>query len=402
MKRTVLSFFIIIFTVCIFAAGPVDTFVASRAVSGESTAVLIQDLTTGDILVSHNADRPLLPASIMKTVTIAGLLREKGPSERFHTRVYADGEIKGETLHGSIIVVGGGDPTLGANSFASSSDIAEEITAALRHRGINRITDGIRVDTSLYVGPACSPTWAKGDLSESYGTGCHALNFRSNSLGSRSVKNPENEFMTYLRRSIASTGISIGGPNALTDRVGKNASLLIDHLSDTYEEVMRSCMMRSDNLFAESFLRTFSIARGEEGSTVCGAEAMHSYWREAGLPMEGVKIVDGSGLSRSNRVTANFMAGVLRYMKDDVEYASFMPLAGQEGTLSNFLKNTHLEAYLAMKTGSMNGIQCYAGYKLDEDFAPTHSIIIIMNDIGTRSAARKAAEDLLLTIFPPT
>lgn len=400
MKRIVLSFFIIISAVCAFAAGPVDSFVASRAVSSGATAVFVQDLATGDIIASHNPDLPLLPASIMKTVTIASLLSEKGPAERFHTRVYADGDIKDGTLHGSLVVVGGGDPTLGADCLPSSADIAEEIVAALRHRGISRVTDGIRVDTSLYVGPACSPTWAQGDLSESYGTGCHALNFRRNAAGSRAVKNPENVFVNYLSRALASTGITVGGLNSVGSRAGEDALLLVDHLSDTYEEVMRSCMMRSDNLFAESLLRTFALARGAEGSTMAGADEVRKYWTDAGLPMRGVSIVDGSGLSRSNRVTAKFMAGVLRYMKDNVEYASFMPLAGQEGTLSDFLKDTPLEAYVAMKTGSMKGIQCYAGYKLDEDFAPTHSIVIIMNDIGTRSQARSAAESLLLRLFP--
>lgn len=400
MKCIVLSFFVIITAICTSGASPVDSFVASRAVNADATAVFVQDLSTGDILATHNADRPLVPASIMKTVTIASLLSKTGPSERFHTRVYAEGEIKGETLHGSIVVAGGGDPTLGADCLPSSADIAEEIAAALRHRGIDRITDGIRVDTSLYKGPACSPTWAAGDLTESYGTGCHALNFRRNAAGSRAVKNPENVFMTYLTRSLTSVGIAVGGQNSVDSGIADNALLLVDHVSDTYEEVMRSCMMRSDNLFAESMLRTFSLAGGDEGSTAAGATAARKYWSEAGLPMRGVEIVDGSGLSRANRVTAKFMSGVLRYMKDNVEYASFLPLAGQEGTLSEFLKGTPLEAYVAMKTGSMKGIQCYAGYKLDEDFAPTHSIVIIMNDIGTRSAARKAAEDLLLSLFP--
>ncbi len=86
-------------------------------------------------------------------------------------------------------------------------------------------------------------------------------------------------------------------------------------------------------------------------------------------------------------------------MGDNEDYASFMPLAGQEGTLSDFLKGTDLDAYVAMKTGSMKGIQCYAGYKLDEQFAPTHSIVIIMNQIGHRGEARRAAEDMLLAIF---
>ncbi len=385
-----------------FGASPLDKFLNCKSVSAGSTAVLVQDLATGKTLVAHNTDRPLLPASIMKTVTIAGLLQEKGPDERFHTYVYADGPIKGNTIEGDLLIMGGGDPTLGANCDPESTDIADEIIATLQHKGISTIKGDIRVDTSLYTGPACPPSWAAGDLNEAYGTGCHALNFRRNATGSRAVKNPESVFLSYLSSRLRSAGISVAG----STRVGKEglkdtdgAIELLDHVSDKYAEVMRSCMMRSDNLFAENLLRTFGLARGKEGSTEAAAAEMLEYWKGAGIPTKGVTLIDGSGLSRSNRVTANFINGILTALGDNEEYASFMPLAGQEGTLQDFLKGTDLDAYVAMKTGSMKGIQCYAGYKLDEEFAPTHSIVIIMNDIGTRSSARKAAEELLLDLF---
>lgn len=401
MKRHIQLFLFLLTAAIAAAASPLDTFLKSKGVSPGSTAVLIQDLSTGKILAAHNSDRPLLPASIMKTVTIAGLLQEAGPDERFHTMVFADGPIEGNTIKGDLLIAGGGDPTLGANCAPASSDIAEEITAALKHKGITVIDGDLRIDTSLYEGPACPPSWAAGDLNEAYGTGSHALNFRRNASGSRAVRNPETVFLDYLANGLRSEGIEVKG----TSRIGreglsdKEATMLLDHVSDKYAEVMRSCMMRSDNLFAETLLRAFGIARGKEGSTAASAEEMLSYWKDAGVPAKGVTLVDGSGLSRSNRVTADFINGILRKMGDNEEYASFMPLAGQEGTLSEFLKDTPLDAYIAMKTGSMNGIQCYAGYKLDEVFAPTHSIVIIMNDIGPRGAARKAAEKLLLDVF---
>lgn len=385
-----------------FAASPLEKFLASKSVSAGSTAVLIQDLKSGELLAEHNVGTPLLPASIMKTVTIAGLLREKGPDERFHTLVYADGSIEGNTIDGDLLIIGGGDPTLGANCEPPSADIADELIAALQHKGITTINGDLRIDTSLYSGPACPPSWMAGDLNESYGTGSHALNFRRNASGSRAVKNPESVFLSYLDSKIRGAGINIAGGTKIGEyglSEIEESTLLLDHISDKYSEVMRSCMMRSDNLFAETFLRAFALARGKKGSTSAGATEMYDYWKAAGIPVGGVTLIDGSGLSRSNRVTAQFMNGILRTMSDDEEYASFMPLAGQEGTLSDFLKGTELDAYVAMKTGSMKGIQCYAGYKLDEEFAPTHSIVIIMNDIGARGAARKAAEELLLETF---
>lgn len=386
----------------IYAASPLQTFLDNKAVNAETTAIYISDLTTGKVLAQHNTDTPLLPASIMKTVTIAGLLKEKGPDERFHTPVYADGKVIGGVVKGDLVVIGGGDPTLGANCLPPSADIADEIIEALRSMGVTRIEGDLRVDTSLYVGPSCPTSWVKEDRRESYGTGSHALNFRRNAAGSRSMSDPESVFLSYLRTKLGNAGISVEGTSIADSRGlndAENAILLVDHVSDRYAEVMRSCMMRSDNLFAENLLRTFALARGKEGSTKAGAEEMTSFWISKGIPAKGVSIIDGSGLSRSNRVTARFMAEIMKEMNADEDYSSFMPLAGQEGTLSDFLKDTDLDSYVAMKTGSMRGIQCYAGYKLDERFAPTHSIIIIMNGIGKRSQARRAAERLLLDIF---
>ncbi|MDE5793193.1 MAG: D-alanyl-D-alanine carboxypeptidase [Muribaculaceae bacterium] len=402
MKRNIVLILLSVMVMSAFAASPLERFLASKSISSGSTAVLIQDLKSGEVLAEHNSNTPLLPASIMKTVTIAGLLREKGPDERFHTLVYADGPIEGNTIDGDLLIVGGGDPTLGANCEPHSADIADEIIAALRHKGITKINGDLRIDTSLYSGPACPPSWMAGDLNESYGTGSHALNFRRNASGSRAVKNPESVFLSYLGSKMRGAGIVISGGTKIGE-AGlseiEEGTLLLNHISDKYSEVMRSCMMRSDNLFAETFLRAFALARGKKGSTSAGATEMYDYWKAAGIPVGGVTLIDGSGLSRSNRVTAQFMNGIMKAMSDDEEYASFMPLAGQEGTLSAFLKDTELDAYVAMKTGSMKGIQCYAGYKLDEEFAPTHSIVIIMNDIGARGAARKAAENLLLETF---
>ena len=399
---------ILIFTVQLLAvlslyASPLEDFLGNKAVNAASTAVFIQDLQTGKVLVEHNRDASLLPASIMKTVTIASLLREKGAEERFHTMIYADGPIKDGSIDGDLLVEGGGDPTLGANCLPESADIADELIASRRSRGIGSVSGALRVDTSLYTGPACPPSWVREDRAESYGTGSHALNFRRNASGGRAVKDPVAVFTTYLANRLADAGIRVNGGISVGNEGLSDAgaaTVLVDHVSDVYAEVMRSCMMRSDNLFAENLLRAFALARGKEGSTADGAAEMMNYWSHHGVPVKGVSIVDGSGLSRSNRVTARFIGSILKQMGEDEDYSTFMPLAGQEGTLSDFLKETALDSYVAMKTGSMRGIQCYAGYKLDEQFAPTHSIVIIMNGIGPRSQARHAAERLLLDVFP--
>lgn len=403
MKKIVLGITLLMMAaISSFAASPLDIFLKNRAIDRNTTAVLIQDLATGEILVSHNAGKSLLPASVMKTVTIAGLFKEEGPDKRFHTMVYSDGKVENGILNGDLVIVGSGDPTLGADCEPASADIILEIVTALCNKGITEISGDIRVDTSLYKGPACPPSWVAADLREAYGTGSHALNYHRNAHGSRAEKNPASVFLAQLTSALHDAGIETYGKAKASDtgiKNSKESEILLDHTSERYEEVMRSCMMRSDNLFAESLLRTFSLCRGKEGSTEAGAAEMQKYWKQQGLKCNGVCIIDGSGLSRSNRITANFINGILNQMSDSEEYASFLPLAGEEGTLKNFLKDTHLHAYVAMKTGSMKGIQCYAGYKLDEKFAPTHTIVILMNNIGRRADAQQAAEQLLMSIF---
>ena len=369
---------------------------ADKAVNGQSTAVAVIDLSSGKTIAAAGEKNPLIPASVMKAVTVGSLMNEVDDDTRYRTEVFIDGPVRDGILEGNILVVGSGDPSLNSRHEPLSENICKEITEALRQRGVKSVAGRIITDGAIFPGPAVPPSWAKADLSTYYGTGIHGLNFEDNASGRNSVPNPAAVFESRLKSSLASAGITIDS-RAVPQG---DRTLLVEHVSPQIYEIMRSCMMRSDNMFAESLLRTYALRRGEPGTTERAARLETDYWKERGLPMEGVTIVDGSGLSRSNRLTAAFLAAVLTEMADNVEYASFFPLAGQEGTLKKFLADTPLETYIALKTGSMNGIQCYAGYKVDEDFAPTHAVVVIGNSFpSSRAAFRQAVETMLLEIF---
>lgn len=379
------------------AEDAVERFVACGAVDPDNCAVLVMDLADGKVIGSHNADKALVPASINKVVTIASLLEKSGIDYRYETKVYAGGRISDGVLEGNLVVVGGGDPSLGANVEPKGTDIIGEIVDALHEKGVTRIAGEIETDESIFSGPATPPSWQAGDLRQAYGTGCHGLNYCRNASGGASVANPAGVFTSRLRTALSGAGISVDGNSDLPQ--GKR-KLLLTHRSPSIDEIMRSCMMRSDNLYAETFMRTLALLNGKEGSTTAGAAAETDFWRRKRFPVDDITVVDGSGLSRSNRMTADFMAQVLRYMADNVDFASFFPLAGQEGTLRNFLKNTPLDSYIALKTGSMNGIQCYAGYLLDDNYAPTHVVVVMVNGFrGSRAAVKKGVADMLLEMF---
>jgi len=374
----------------------VERFVKASGIKPESVAVMITDLSDNKVIGIHNISTPLIPASIMKSVTTAALLNKVGPNYRYHTGIFIDGPLNMGILRGNLVIVGACDPSVNSMSEPYGQNIIEEITDALRLAGINKIEGKIIIDESEFAGSPRPDSWMAADFRESYGTGIHAFNFENNARGGRSVENPSSVFISRLKSALDKEMISIDEKDL---GIGKRTQIF-DHVSPPIDEIMRSCMMRSDNMFAEAMLRTYGKLEGKDGSTPSAANREYAFWVERKMPMEGVEIIDGSGLSRQNRVTAEFMNGILIQMSGDATYASFFPLAGQEGTLKKFLAETPLDSYIAMKTGSMKGIQCYAGYKLDEDYVPTHSVVIIMNDIvGKRDRVRKAAENMLLDIF---
>ena len=372
-------------------------FAGSRGVNTDNTALLVSDLSDGSVLVEYNAEKPLIPASILKCVTNATLLSKHDVDYRFHTLVYITGPVRDGVLEGNVMVVGSGDPSLNSRHIKNNKDICVEIATALESRGVKEIRGRIVTDEDLWDGPATPPSWARGDLPHDYGTGSHGLNFEDNASGSRSVANPAAVFVTRLRSALNTRGITVVGETLREE----DRRLLVDHESVPLDEIMRSCMMRSDNQYAEALLRTLAVAAGHKGETEKAAALEKSFWKKHKAPMENVTIIDGSGLSRQNRVTARFMEHVLRERASDPYYASFFPIAGEEGTLRRFLVGTPLEGYVAMKTGSMNGIQCYAGYKLDDEYAPTHIIVVMMNEMSDRAAAREALKKALLRVFFP-
>ena len=398
-KRSLLILLISLLCLPIFAdegKEAISQFLKTNGIPDNSVSVKIIDLSDGSTVASHNETASLVPASIMKSVTTAALLQSAGPDWRYHTRVYIDGPNDFGYLRGNVIVEGACDPTLNSDKEPFSEDILEEICRALTSQRINRIEGSIIIDENNFSGAPRPESWAKEDCNKYYGTGSHALNYSDNARGDFAVHDPSSNFRNLLKNRLAYNGIEMEEKVLVEGR----RIQIHDHLSAPLDEIMRSCMMRSDNLFAESMLRTYDKLEGGDGSTPAAASREMDLWQSQNLPLEGVNIVDGSGLSRSNRVTANFMSELLKNMSPNPHYASFFPLAGQEGTLKKFLAGTELDSYIAMKTGSMRGIQCYAGYKLDDDYMPTHVIVIIMNDITkSRQKAQQAAENLLLTIF---
>lgn len=367
--------------------------------SHASVAVVVRDLATGEDLVSQNPHRAMIPASTLKCVTTAASLRAGSDTTHFATDVYLLGEVMPDgILDGYILVKGIGDPTIDSRQFPDNPSLMTEILEALKARGIKRITGGVAVDEDAFPEGGPCEGWQLSDTAYDYGAGLYALNFRDNCHGSRAMRAPDEEFGNALEALLNSNGITLDWDEVVVDE--DNLTLLCTHHSPRGREILRNMMRRSDNLFAEGMLRKLAPGQGYEQAV----KREKALLADSTVSWEVEDIFDGSGLSRNNRLSALTLTEILATMAcepgAEAAYADLFPVVGREGTVKSLLADWPKASSLRLKSGSMRGVHCYAGYRVDGEGKPTHSIVIFVNDfICKRDAVRTAIENFLKKQF---
>ncbi|MCG8575566.1 MAG: D-alanyl-D-alanine carboxypeptidase/D-alanyl-D-alanine-endopeptidase [Flavobacteriales bacterium] len=136
------------------------------------------------------------------------------------------------------------------------------------------------------------------------------------------------------------------------------------HRSPTLASVMKFVNQKSINLFAEHILCQISVKRSGYGSTSNGALVCMNYWKNK-IDASGLFMTDGSGLSRSNAVSAHFLVDLLVFMSNTKSADGFkesLALAGKRGTMSGIGRGTAAEGRVFGKSGTMTRMKSYAGY----------------------------------------
>jgi D-alanyl-D-alanine carboxypeptidase/D-alanyl-D-alanine-endopeptidase (penicillin-binding protein 4) len=155
------------------------------------------------------------------------------------------------------------------------------------------------------------------------------------------------------------------------------------------EDIVADMLTRSDNDTAEMLLKEIGLVAGDGGSTPAGLAVVDAALASWGVAMEGVELVDGSGLSATNRVSCDTLIGVLEHLRGSVAVAG-LPVAGRTGTLALDLIGTPVEGSLAAKTGTLTNpppeedppeVKALAGY-LPVDNGETISFAIVLNGAG--------------------
>lgn len=380
-----------------------------------SVGIYIEDLATGKAIADHNSAIALTPASILKSVTAATALHVLGKDFQFTTDFMLIGTAPDEGK-ADIVIAGSGDPSMGGRDFDSSASLPSIVADELAAIGISHITGEVRIDGEvLPEGGGVVPGWEVEDITESYGAGLFPVNWMDNYFESDFIiPSPGDFFADELIAACSRKGIEIKSeyhdeespfaePDttaAIYQPAANDTVFLYRHRSERLEKIMDVMMEKSVNLLAEGCLR--AIAPNEPPDSAIAREK--ALWKSRGVSLEHTRILDGSGLARGNAISARQISGILRYMaKSDAceVYASLFPKAGKEGTVKRLLAGTRLAGRLAVKSGSMGGVHCYAGYLLGSNGLPSHTVVVMVNNFFcNRTQLRKSIERYLLNTLP--
>jgi D-alanyl-D-alanine carboxypeptidase/D-alanyl-D-alanine-endopeptidase (penicillin-binding protein 4) len=360
---------------------------AAPGVSPSRTGALAVDLRTGEVVFEANAGRSLAPASAEKLAVSFAALRLLGPGFRFRTEVVGDGVLAGRVWQGNLFLVGHGDPTL------AESDL-RLLARDLKAWGIRRVTGRVVGDERHFDSRRDAPGWKRGYLGlESAPLSALTVDDVRVAGANGSAAAAARTFTAALERR----GIAVGGRPS-TGRAPASALPLAQDLSEPLSAIVRTMNRVSDNFISEMLLKELGASVARNGSTTAGARVVADELRVAGVPVAGVRIADGSGLSLLDRLTAQALVAILRAGIDDPEisgaFVTSLAVAGISGTLERRLERRPARGRVIAKTGTTRIASALAGFVRQR-----YVFAIIQNGSPVPYWNARQAQDRFVTIL---
>lgn len=376
MKSFLKSLLLIICCYDLFAESPEKIFeqlndMISEVPKSTKMAVMIYNPLTQDTLFSINHTTTMIPASNTKLFTTATALELMGGDYLLSTKLFADdNDFSDGTLDGNIYIKGYGNPTF------TTEDLGELVNE-LYQSGLRKITGDIYGDDTYFDNVYSRDDWISEEKANVKLPPISALIIDRN----RTVitKKRKGRYRNYfvniqdppmfaakkLKEKLTTFGIETEG-QSLSGQTPKDAFLLLES-SIELRELIKEINKHSDNFYAECLFKTVgSVYSGQQGNSFFSTQAILNFIEENSIYTTGTKLVDGSGISRFDQVTAGAIVGLLEKVYFNIDqYDDFfnsLSIAGIDGTLHRRMKSTAAENNFRGKTGTLNGVSSLAGY----------------------------------------
>lgn len=425
-----------------------------------SIGISIRSMKYGDTLFVKNEYRLFTPASIIKILTAEAALLYLGSEYKFPTTLMTDArQMQNGVINGNVYLVQSGDPSLtyydltdlmvtlkaqqirgiAGSVFIDNTAYDENIFgpgwgesdkqscygAPISASIVNRNCLSFKVVPAKYSGQLAniiqSPRYYYGDIQNSIVTknsgvrSCYVQLTNSTgqaiSVGGCMAKGHQpwgvstvvSNIMQYNKSMVNNLfsryGIRVHG-TIDAGEAHHNLSTIAVHHSKPLHTLVNKMLKESDNIIAGSLLKKMGEFYSKSpGSWQNGGDAVkHILSKKAAMDATDLTIVDGSGLSRENKIKPSQMIQVLDFAYHNYgtnyEFISGLPIAGRDGTLKNRLHNVATK--VRAKTGTMSGVVALAGYAISKDKEPIAFVIIVNGQNGMGWKYREI-EDKIVT-----
>jgi D-alanyl-D-alanine carboxypeptidase/D-alanyl-D-alanine-endopeptidase (penicillin-binding protein 4) len=404
----------------------IDALLADPALRGAAVGCRVIDCATGAVLYAANADAPLIPASNLKLATTAAALDTLGPDFRYVTRLglvgkdlvvigAGDPNISGRFFEGDITAVFTAwarelvgrkitaiegdlvaDDTLFDRQYVHPDWPAEQLTswycAPVGALSLNDNCLDVTVRPGGAVGQAALADFAprtglyqlvNAAVTVSAGERL-AVDYRRQAgardivvrgrvpVGSRpftdhvTVDDPGLFFISALREVLAEHGIAVqGGLRLAETSTNPKDFVLLATCSSSLSATAKVTNTRSQNFYAEGLLKLLGAKATGQGTFATGAAAVERFLAQAKVGAADYHIADGSGLAKTNRLSAAHLTNLLRYMAGrpaGAVYRESLPTAGEDGGLARRLAEAPYRGRVHAKTGTLSGVTALSGY----------------------------------------
>ncbi len=298
------------------------------------------------MLYESNATLGFAPASTAKLATSIAALQVLGPSARFATTVVTGAGGR------SIVLVGGGDPTLAAGpppatdypQPATLRELAKRTAQALIARGWHSVRLGY--DASLYTGPSLGPAWPASYVTTGNVSAITALSVDQGrvtpsgapaddeSSGGPRAADPAAVAAASFAGFLAADGIRVSGTASVVTAPA-HASTLASVQSPPLTQIVQWMLEESNNVIAENLARHVAIAMGQQPSFSGGAAAVTSVLHSLGVT-GALTLYDGSGLSPDDRIAPATLVQLISVAASHAKLRpvlTSLPVEGFSGTL---------------------------------------------------------------------
>ncbi|WP_076411461.1 D-alanyl-D-alanine carboxypeptidase/D-alanyl-D-alanine-endopeptidase [Shewanella sp. UCD-KL12] len=389
------------------------------------TSIIATNLISGETIFQKNADTLLLPASTMKLLTAVGATSVLGKEFRYQTQFFSHYPIANGVIDGDLYIKFSGDPTLKLSDF-------REVFKQLSDQGLHKISGNVYLVgetneqlqapgwvwddlgicyaapvSSFIINRNCIHAELKAKLASSKSQlsmpsylpvsientavfdktennpfcelsltrlASNQFNLSGCFPGSKSLKlaiaitDPSLFAQQSLAQLFKSNQIKLKGSVYLNGNLPKYRSLIASHESAPLKDIVKTMLVKSDNLIADSLLKELGrTIYGAPGSFSKGALALKEVLVRDGVALDYAQIIDGSGLSRYNLLSARQLSQVLNLIYKDTRFdyiIDSLPISGISGTLKykTSFNKPPLKQHILAKTGSMQGVDNLAGF----------------------------------------